>query len=402
MEKIIERYGNVVIYAIEGENLPIYQTILKEGEFGKLQSLIEDENLEEIMYIGEKKTIKVYHRRHGMCNTNILMNEEEIREILKKLAKRAGKEFNEENAILDIDLIGYGRINATMPPISPEGITLTIRKFPFEQFTILDLIKKKTISLEAAAYLWIFTEGLGKSPCNILISGSVDSGKTTTLNLLTHFIPERERIITIEDVSELKLLHENWIKLEASLTQFDLAKLLRSALRMRPDRIIIGEVRGEEAEILFTAMNTGQRGCIATIHANSAMETITRLISKPMNVPPIMLKALDLIILQDKFLSNEVYERKIMEICEIGEFETDKPTLNTLFKFNGNELVNTNVPSILREKISNSTGITLKEFDKILEMRRDFLKKFLMLERVRAIDLFNAIQNYYKSEAIRR
>ncbi|MCW1296782.1 MAG: ATPase, T2SS/T4P/T4SS family [Candidatus Parvarchaeota archaeon] len=395
MGRIIDKYGNVTIYSVEGKTLPIYQTIIKQGEFGKLQAFIEDDMLEEIMYNGAKRTLKVCHRKHGMCDTNLFIDESEIAEIVQRIARKFGRVIDVESPMLNLELPEYGRMNVTFPPISPEGITVTIRKFPAEQFTIIDLIRNGTISLDAAAFLWIIVDGLGRSPCNLLISGGVDSGKTTMLNALTFFIPERERVITIEDVSELRLLHENWVRLEASLSHLSLTELLKNALRMRPDRIIIGEVRGEEAEILFAAMNTGQKGCMSTIHANNARETITRLISKPMNVAPIMLGALHLILSQDKFVSGDKYDRKVIEICEIGEFEQDRPTLNTIFKFDGRSLVSTRTPSILRERISEEAGITLSEFDKILEERRDFLKS-LIPQPFKALELFRILQNYRK------
>ncbi len=194
------------------------------------------------------------------------------------------------------------RLNATIPPASPYGPTLTIRKFLKNPLTIISLIKNRTINPRVAAFLWMCVDGLDYKPANLIVSGGTGSGKTTFLNALAVFIREGTRLVTIEDTTELQLMHEHIVRLETippgrdGTMEISMDTLLKNSLRMRPDRIIVGEVRGSEAVTMFTAMNTGHDGCMGTLHANTAKETATRLMSPPMNVAPIMLTALDLLV----------------------------------------------------------------------------------------------------------
>lgn len=395
MEQILEKYGNIEIIRVENRYLPLYRTKLKYGPYGKLQSFIEDPNLEEIMYVSPTKTLKVLHRKYGMCDTDIIIEEEEILAVIENIAKYCGRTIDEKNPILNARLPDGSRVNATLPQVSPSGTTLTIRKFTSEPLTIVDLISNGTVSIKVMAYLWMFVEGLGSRPSNILISGGPSSGKTTLLNILSTFIPEEERIITIEETAELRLEHENWIRLEEA-TGIEMPVLLKNSLRMRPDRIIIGEIRGPEAFVLFNAMNTGQRGCMGTIHANSTKETIARVMSPPMNVPSQMLRNLDLIINMQRITKAGTTIRRIVEISETGGIEGNIPTLNTIFKLEGGMLKETGVPSILREKISNEVGISLKDFDSILFERSEVLDKIVVSNYRDVQAIHKEIQNYYK------
>ena len=274
--------------------------------YGKIDSLIQDDELEEIMIIGVGKPLFVYHRKYGMMKTNIRFNEEqELLDLIDSMSREINRRIDQESPILDGRLKDGSRINATIPPVSADGPSLTIRKFKKDPLTVIDLINSKTISLELAAFFWLCFDGLGVKSANAIISGGTSSGKTTTLNALSAFIPPKERIITIEDTLELQIPHEHVIRMETrpanvenkgELTMNDLVK---NSLRQRPDRIIVGEVRGEEAITLFTALNTGHSG-FGTLHSNSARETITRLTTKPMSVPKIMIQAIDFIIMQNR------------------------------------------------------------------------------------------------------
>jgi flagellar protein FlaI len=274
----------------------------------KIASLLLDEGLEEIMVIGDGSPVY------------------EIRELIQKIAEFSGRIVNDSNPLLDARLPDGSRVNATLSTVTPRGSTVTIRKFKREPLTIADLIRHKTMSPKLAAFLWVAVEGLRTKPANILILGGAATGKTTTLNALSYFIPANERIISIEDTMEVSLKHGHWIP--------TMDALLKNALRMRPDRIIVGEVRGEEALTLFTAMNTGRDGCTATIHANSAREGLTMLQNHPMNVPDIMIPVLDIIIAQKKQMEKGKLIRRVFEVAEISGREGGNILTNTLFEYN--------------------------------------------------------------------
>jgi flagellar protein FlaI len=209
-----------------------------------------------------------------MMKTDIeYKSSEELIELIDQMARQINRRIDQESPILDGRLPDGSRINATIPPVSADGPSLTIRKFKRDPFTIIDLINSKTISIELAAFLWLCIDGLGVKSANAIISGGTSSGKTTTLNALSAFINPKERIITIEDTLELQIPHEHVIRMETrpanvenkgELTMNDLVK---NSLRQRPDRIIVGEVRAEEAITLFTALNTGHSG-FGTLHSN--------------------------------------------------------------------------------------------------------------------------------------
>ena len=183
--------------------------------YGEIDPLIQDDELEEIMIIGTGKPLFVYHREYGMMKTNLkFKNKQEIRDLIDSIARQINRRIDQESPILDGRLIDGSRINATIPPVSPDGPSLTIRKFRKDPLTIIDLINAKTISLDLAGFLWLCIDGLGVKSANAIISGGTSSGKTTTLNALSAFINPNERIITIEDTLELQIPHEHVIRME--------------------------------------------------------------------------------------------------------------------------------------------------------------------------------------------
>ena len=308
--------------------------------YGEIDPLIRDDNLEEIMVIGIDKPVFVYHREYGMMKTNILFKDaDEVMNLIDSIARQINRRIDQESPILDGRLPDGSRVNATIPPISADGPSMTIRKFKRDPLTIIDLINSKTISVELAAFFWLCFDGLGVKSANAIISGGTSSGKTTTLNALSSFINPKERIITIEDTLELQIPHEHVIRMETrppnvenrgELTMNDLVK---NSLRQRPDRIIVGEVRGSEAITLFTALNTGHSG-FGTLHSNDARETITRLTNAPMSVPNIMISAIDFIIMQNRiYRSDGVSFRRISEVAEVSGIEEGVIQLNKIFEW---------------------------------------------------------------------
>jgi len=237
--------------------------------YGLIDPLIRDDKLEEIMVIGPKKPVYVFHRQYEMMMTNIeFFGDNEIEDLINKIGREVGRRVDISTPLLDARLADGSRVNATIPPASISGSSLTIRKFRADPYSIVDLINYGSFDTKSAAFLWLCVEGLGVKPANILITGGTGSGKTTTLNVLASFIPERERIVTIEDTAELHLPLEHIISLESrppgleGTGEITIDILTKNSLRMRPDRVIVGEVRHDEAFTLFTAMNTGHDGMV--------------------------------------------------------------------------------------------------------------------------------------------
>ncbi|WP_410319357.1 CpaF family protein [Methanobrevibacter sp.] len=372
--------------------------------YGKIDSLIQDDELEEIMIIGINKPVYVYHRKHGMMKTNIYYDDEqELTDLIDSMARQINRRIDKESPILDGRLSDGSRINATIPPVSADGPSLTIRKFKKDPLTIIDLINSRTLSLELAAFLWLCFDGLGVRSANAIISGGTSSGKTTTLNALTSFINPKERIITIEDTLELQIPHEHVIRMETrpsnvenkgELTMNDLVK---NSLRQRPDRIIVGEVRGEEAITLFTALNTGHSG-FGTLHSNSARETITRLTTNPMSVPKIMIQAIDFIIMQKRiYTPSGVSYRRISEVAEIVGSEEGVIQLNKIFEWNPetDSIENVSISSKTLTQIANLSGKSLYEINKEIENRELLLKHMVNQNIHRENEVNTILEMYY-------
>lgn len=374
--------------------------------YGEIDPLIQDDNLEEIMINGIDKPVFVYHRQYGMMKTNIQFSDEkELTDLIDSIARQINRRIDQESPILDGRLLDGSRINATIPPVSPDGPSLTIRKFKKDPLTIIDLIKSKTLSIELAAFLWLCIDGLGVKSANAIISGGTSSGKTTTLNALASFINPKERIITIEDTLELQIPHEHVIRMETrpanvenkgELTMNDLVK---NALRQRPDRIIVGEVRADEAITLFTALNTGHSG-FGTLHANDARETITRLTNDPMKVPEIMIQAIDFIIMQNRiYTSSGVSYRRISEVAEIVGMEEGVIQLNKIFQWNPetDTIDNVSVSSKTLSQIAALSGKSITELHKEIE-KRELVLKHMVKQDIRSVEeVKNVLDLYFKN-----
>nr|WP_302511410.1 CpaF family protein [Methanobrevibacter smithii] len=372
--------------------------------YGEIDPLIRDDNLEEIMVIGIDKPVFVYHREYGMMKTNILFKDAgEVMNLIDSIARQINRRIDQESPILDGRLPDGSRVNATIPPISADGPSMTIRKFKRDSLTIIDLINSKTISVELAAFFWLCFDGLGVKSANAIISGGTSSGKTTTLNALSSFINPKERIITIEDTLELQIPHEHVIRMETrppnvenrgELTMNDLVK---NSLRQRPDRIIVGEVRGNEAITLFTALNTGHSG-FGTLHSNDARETITRLTNAPMSVPNIMISAIDFIIMQNRiYRSDGVSFRRISEVAEVSGIEEGVIQLNKIFEWDpqSDTIKNVGITSKTLTEIANVSGNSLNSlYDEI--KNREIVLQHMVDQNIRSIrDVSTVLEMYY-------
>jgi flagellar protein FlaI len=373
--------------------------------YGELDPLIKDDDLEEIMVIGIKRPVFVYHRKIGMMVTNVVFEDDkDIRSLIDVIARQVNRRIDQQTPILDARLPDGSRVNATIPPVSADGSSLTIRKFKKDPLTVIDLINFKTMSSHLAAFLWICVDGLGVKPCNAIIAGGTGSGKTTTLNTVTSFVPPRERIITIEDTLELQLPHTHVLRMETrppnieGSGELDMDTLVKNSLRQRPDRVIVGEVRGHEAITLFTALNTGHSG-FGTLHSNTARETITRLINPPMNVPNIMIPALDFIIMQNRMYRPEGGSiRRITEVAEVVGMEEGNVQLNRVFEWNNvtDKLEYVGIASQTLRSLSELRGVSITEIEEEIEKRRLVLE-YMADKNLRSIDdVGQYITEYYK------
>ena len=312
---------------------------------GILDEILADDSITEGMINGPDHIFVEHAGRLYRLNKKF-DNERQLEDIIQKIVGKAGKEVNQANPIVDTRLPDGSRVNVVLPPVSLSGPIVTIRKFSKTPMTVEMLLKYGSLTREAAAFL----EKLVRAKYNIVISGGTGSGKTTFLNALSNFIPRDERIITIEDSAELQIKNiENLVSLEtrnantSGRGEISIRDLIRSALRMRPERIVVGEVRGAEALDMLQAMNTGHDGSLSTGHANSTRDMLSRLETMVLQgndglpLPAIrqqISSALDIIIhlsrLRDK-------SRRTMEITEVLGYENGEIQLNPLFVFKETE-----------------------------------------------------------------
>ncbi|MEH7886312.1 CpaF family protein [Bacillus sp. JJ1609] len=309
--------------------------------FGPINPLLMDEDVSEVMVNGPNQ---VYCERKGKIEmTSIKFRDDEhVMSIIEKIVAPLGRRIDESSPMVDARLPDGSRVNAIIPPLALKGPTITIRKFSKDPFQIEDLINFGTLSEEMA----IFLEACVKARLNIFVSGGTGSGKTTTLNVLSNFIPHDERIITIEDAAELQLGQDHVVSLESRPPNIEgkgsitIRDLVRNSLRMRPDRVVIGEVRGAEALDMLQAMNTGHDGSLATGHSNSARDMIARLetmvLLAGVELPVKAIReqiagAIDVIIQQSRLKDGS---RRITSITEVQGMEGDVIVLQDVFTYN--------------------------------------------------------------------
>ncbi len=305
-----------------------------------LQELIEDEQITEIMVNG---TAHIFVEKEGrlLDSGYIFESAERLNDVAQQIASAGNRIVNETNPILDVRMSDGSRVNIVMPPIAMEGPVITIRKFPKDPLTMEKLIEMGAITQEAEEML----QKLVKAKYNIFISGGTGAGKTTFLNILSNYIPADERVITVEDSAELQIRNvRNLVRLEARKANVEgknevtIRDLIRSALRMRPDRIIIGEIRDATAIDMLTAMNTGHDGSLSTGHANSSNDMMNRLetlVLMGMDIPLEAIRhqiasAIDIVVHLGRLRDRS---RRILEICEVGGVEQEKIRLFPLFQF---------------------------------------------------------------------
>jgi len=371
---------NLILLNKEQREKLIFWLELESLNESILTPLLKDPDFEEIVINGISKPLMVYHKTFGWLITNTsFTSEEKIKNIINKMASPLGRQLSYHTPLLNAVLKNGSRLNASMNPIAFSGINCTIRKFKENPLTPVDIVSSKTISKEAMAFLWVAMQ----TPSSVLICGNTGSGKTTTLNSLFCFLPKEERMVVVEETPELLLPQTHKIKLNTSdQLGIGLEKLIENTFRMRPDRVIVGEIRSkDETKAFINTMLAGQaKGSYATFHAESAREAVERLVT--FGVEESTIASLDLIIVQKRLskinLKSRIRqeERKVVEICEVIKKEKGIE-LNTLFSydFSKEKLKKQNNSIRLLEKIKKVFSANESEILKIIKNKEELLEK---------------------------
>lgn len=307
---------------------------------GPLETLMADPSITEIMV---NSATDIYIERKGRLELANIRFEDDahILRVIDRIVSQVGRRCDESNPMVDARLKDGSRVNAVIPPIALKGPSITIRRFNASPLQVSDLVQSNSLSYPMASFL----EACIKGRCNVIVSGGTGSGKTTLLNILSGYIPEEERIVTIEDAAELQLKQRHVVTLESRPANIEgtgaitIRDLVRNALRMRPDRIIVGEVRSGETLDMLQAMNTGHDGSLTTVHANSPRDVISRLetmvLMSGMDLPVRAIRdqiaaAIDIIVQQARFRDGS---RKIISITEVVGMEGDTITMQDIYHF---------------------------------------------------------------------
>ncbi|MDP3917274.1 MAG: ATPase, T2SS/T4P/T4SS family [Nanoarchaeota archaeon] len=371
---------------------------------GEIEYLLNDANLEEIVITSCNEPVRVYHKVHGWLETNIIpKSEDQILNYANIIGRRVGRQITALTPLLDAHLVTGDRANAVLFPISTKGHTITIRKFSRDPWTLVSFCKNKTVTPEVLALVWLSIQ----YEMNVLISGGTASGKTSFLNICMPFIPPNQRIVSIEDTRELQLpKFLYWCPLTVRQPnpegkgEVSMLDLLINSLRMRPDRIILGEMRRkDQAEVLFEAMHTGHSVC-ATVHADSIQETIQRLVNPPIEVPKNLLSGVNLNVVM--FRDRRSGKRRTLQV---GEFvpsmdelgSTVKPHMMYRWKPVKDEIVETAAPVRLYSEIARLTGMSLTDINKDLLIKQNLIK-WMMKKDYKSVDEVGSIIRRYYSD----
>jgi len=369
--------------------------------YGVIDALMRDPNIEDISCDGVSIPIFIVHKNPllGSIQTNIVINDKnELDSLVIRLAQKCGKSINLAQPLVDGILPDGSRLQATLETdIAVRGSNFTIRKFPKKVLTPIDLIRSKTIDALSLAYLW-FCIDYGR---NVLISGGTGTGKTTLLNVISSFIRYEKKIVSIEDTPEIKLPHTHWVQHVARVSvssgkegEVDLFDLIRAALRQRPDYIIVGEVRGAEASVLFQGMATGHTG-LATIHAEDMSKLIDRLRTKPIELSPSLIEILDLVIFVKRLYYKDKITRRVSNITEILSANEKEVLYRDVIVWDPfDDSFKKVYKSYTLYKISKSFGLSEEEIQQEILNRAKVLD-FMYRYNIRDLETFHHIVNLY-------
>lgn len=370
---------------------------------GEIEVLLKDDSLEEVAIISAGEPLWVYHRKYGWLKTKVTVKDDAaVSNYASIIARKVGRRITTLTPLLDAHLETGDRVNATLGPITSKGNTLTIRKMRRKPWLINELIENATASSDVLALLWMAMQ----YELSMLVAGGTASGKTTFLNTLMPFLQPNHRVVSIEDTRELALpKHIHWIPMVVRLPnpegkgEISMLDLMVNSLRMRPDRIVVGEVRRKpEAEVLFEAMHTGH-SVYATIHADTAEQTVRRLTTPPIDLPESELEALPLIVVC--FRQRRLGIRRILQVSEIvpsvqvgGKMEMQ---LNTLYRWRArtDQIMKAERSVRLIDQLETYTGMTESEITEDLGEKKQVLD-WMVKERVAELDLVGSVMaDYY-------
>jgi len=341
-QNIIHVYEQTQLKLPEDLRKQIFDQVLNDLlGFGPIQSLLDDDDVSEIMVNGPKKVF--VEKKGKLTKTNVTFDDDDhVLRIIDRIILPLGRHVDGDSPTVDARLPDGSRVNAVVRPVAIDGPSITIRKFAKDKLQVDDLIRFGSLTSPMADFL----QACVKARFNIIISGGTGSGKTTLLNVMSGFIPENERIITIEDAAELQLQQDHVMRMETKVADADglhavtIRELVKNSLRMRPDRIVVGEVRGGEALDMLQAMNTGHDGSLTTVHANTPRDAISRIetlvLMAGMDLPLKVVRqqvssAVDLIVQQTRLKDGQ---RKVTAVTEVAGMEGDVIVLSDIFKFN--------------------------------------------------------------------
>jgi len=392
-------------YSIEIDAKAIYKILyyIKRDYIGyeRLDGLMKDPHIEDISCDGSDVPIFVYHRKYHNLKTNISFEEQRLDSFVVKLTQRCGKQISIGEPLVNSTLPDGSRLNASLgKEVTFRGSSFTIRKFREHAFTPADLIKNGTFSSEILAYLWLAVEN-NKS---MIFAGATAAGKTSSLNSVSLFIPPVAKIVSIEDTHELMLHHTNWIgsvtresfSKTDTVADIDMYELLRQALRQRPEYIIVGEIRGKEAMTLFQAINTGHT-TYSTMHADSVDTVINRLEGDPINIPRVMIQALDILCIQKMIIRGDRRVRRLDSIVEfIGiDPKTQDMRFNELYTWDPkNDTFRNTGKSFVLEDIMERRNWDEQQVNLELENRKKVLE-YMVEKKMDEYEIVSLIQSYY-------
>lgn len=384
----------------------IYRNFIGLNE---IEPLMNDPYIEDISCDGVGIPLYLIHKKYGSIKTNVQFKEfKSLQEFVIKLSERTGRYVSYAEPLLDGTLPDGSRVQATLAKdITTKGPTFSIRKFRKIPYSAVEMIRLKTASPELLAFIWYALE----HKTNILVVGGTASGKTTFLNSIVAFIPPEDKIISIEDTRELNLPHQNWIPSVSrvgfgtvtkegvrygEVTMFD---LLKESFRQNPDYVIVGEVRGKEAYVLFQGMASGHAS-LGTVHGGSVDDIIKRMETPPISLPPSLLESLDMVIVITHATQFGKSARRIKQISELGEINTVTGKIKTVESFKWSPLTDkhTKGDGIILEKLSAEYGKSVKEIENEIEDRRKVLE-WLSKNKINRFDeVAEYISMYYKNK----
>jgi len=398
VREIIKKYRIKVKRTSLGKML--YYLIRDYTGFGKIDVMMGDPSIEDISCNGIGVPLYIWHRTYESIPSNVVFNsEKDLDNFIIRLAYRTGRMISIAQPVLDSILPDGSRINMTLGrEVTKHGSTFTIRKFKADPLTVIDMINFNTISTQMAALFWLLIE----HKQNIFICGATASGKTSLLNTFTTFIQPEFKIVTIEDTPEIQLYHKNWIRSVSrpsvgASADIDLFELLRAAMRQRPDYIIVGEIRGQEAYTLFQSLATGHGG-MSTLHADSVAAVIHRLETEPMNIPRPLVTSLNVITIQQRLDRGGSPVRRTTTASEIIELDnqTNEILTNELFHYQPqDDSFSPLGRSYLLEKVADQTGMSMVEINEDLEKKTRILAWMVDRDIRKFSEVTEIIRNYY-------